>query len=82
MRLKMHRDPMWLEHGSKGVDNLFTQAFLHGKTPSKQPHEADEFGNTFNVLVEDVSDMGMAMKRKRMMFTEGKKRDRPLDHLA
>jgi hypothetical protein len=57
-------------------------SFLYCETLRKEPYEAGELRNTNDVLVSNVTDIGLAIKGKGMVFTKCKKRDGPFYDLA
>ena len=69
-------------HRLQGIGNLLPDALLYGKALGKQAHEPGELGDTDDVLMRDVAHVGMSVKRERMVLTERKEVDRPLNHLA
>jgi len=79
---KIDGDTMGLEHGIQGVGDLLPDTFLDGKAPGEETHKAGELRNADDVLVSDIADVGMPMKWQRVMLTETKKVDRPLNDLA
>src|SRR5437763_10659389 len=82
MGLEIDGDAVRREHRFQGIGDLLADAFLDGKALGKQAHEPGELGNANDVLVRDVSDVGMPMKRERVVLTQTKKVDGSLDHLA
>src|ERR1051326_5017314 len=82
MGFEIHGDTVGLKHRIQGISDLLPDPFLHRKTLGEQAHEAGELRNTDNVLVSDISHVGMPVERECVVLTEPKKLDRSLNHLA
>src|SRR6266566_9186502 len=82
MGFEIDSDSMRLEHRVQRIGDLLPDALLYGKALGKQAHEPGELGNTNDVLMRDVAQVGMPVKRERMMLTERKKVDGSLNNLA
>jgi hypothetical protein len=79
MRFQVHRHTVRLKHCVKSGDDLFPQPFLDCEALGKQANQARQFGDADDVLVWDIPDVHMPVKRECMMLTQRKKRDRPFD---
>ena len=82
MGFEVDGDPVRLEHRLQGIGDLLPDALLYSKALGKQAHEPGELGDTDDVLMCNVAHVGMSVKRQRMVLTERKEVDRPLNHLA
>src|SRR5947209_12383179 len=75
MGFEIHGYTVGLKHRIQGISDLLPDPFLHRKTLGEQAHEAGELRNTDDVLMSDISDIGMTIKRERVVLTKGKKLD-------
>ncbi len=82
MGFEVDGNPVRLEHRLQGIGDLLPDALLYSKALGKHAHEPGELGDTDDVLMRDVAHVGMSVKRQRMVLTERKEVDRPLNHLA
>src|SRR2546423_15717556 len=82
MCFEIYGDAVRLKRRIQGIGDLLPGPFLYRKALGKQAYETRELGNANNVLVSDISYVGMPVKRECMVLTEREKLDRPLDQLA
>src|ERR1700687_3292613 len=79
---QVHRDAMRLEESNELVSDLDPDSLLDGEAPREDAHQARELGDADDLLVRDVPDECVSVKRQRMVFTQRKELDRPVDQLA
>ena len=70
---KIHGHPVRTQHRLQGIGDLLPDALLHREALGKQAHQARELGNADDLLVRDISHVGMPMKREGMMPHSPKK---------
>src|SRR5262245_40875937 len=81
-RVQVDGNPVRLHQLHEVIGNLLADALLHGEPPGEQPDQPGQLRDSDDVLVRDVSDVGDAVERQRVVLTEGEERDRPFDDLA
>ena len=79
---KKNRHAVRMQHGLQSICNLLTDPFLHRKAFGKDPHETRQLGNADDVFVGNVTNIGIAVKWKSMVFAKRKKGDGSLQYLA
>ncbi len=72
---------MRFHHDRQGICDLCPNPFLYRKAFGEQPYKAGQFGDADNVIIGDVANVGMPVKWKSMVFTQGEKLNGTLDHL-
>src|SRR6266480_6075700 len=82
MSLKINGNTMRLQQGIQSVGDLLPDTLLDGEAPVEKTHKAGELGNANNVFVSNIADIGVPVKRQRVVLTETKKVDWPLNDLA
>src|SRR5689334_11725983 len=82
MRFEKNGHTVRVQHGFQGVRDLLAYSFLYGKALRKEPHQAGQLGDPDDVLVSDIPHIRLAIKWQGMVFTQSKKRDGALYHLA
>src|SRR3954469_17088678 len=82
MRFQKYRDAMRLKDTLQTVRDLPSKSLLHRKALGEQPHQACELGNTDDVFMRDVADIGLPIEGQRVVLAQRIELDRPFDYLA
>jgi hypothetical protein len=69
-RVEVHRHAMRLEDADELVSNLDPDAFLDCEAPRKQSHESGELRDADDLLVRDVRNVSVTVKRQRVMLAQ------------
>jgi hypothetical protein len=77
-----YRNAMRMQHGFPCVRNLLADSLLNRKAFGEDPHHPGEFRNPDDVLMRNVTHIGVAIKRKGVMLTQRIKRDWPFNYLT
>src|ERR1700704_4173683 len=72
-RVEVHGNAMRLEHAHQLVRDPHSDPLLDGEAPRKDANQPRQLGDSDDLLVRDVADVSVAVKRQRMMLAEGEK---------
>src|SRR5207245_4141822 len=81
-RLQVDGDAVGLEDARERRGDLASHPLLNGEPPGEETHQPGELGDADDVLVGDVTQVGVAEERKGVMLAQRMKGYRPFDHLA
>jgi hypothetical protein len=69
MCLEVDRYAMRLEHRCQGLRDLLADPLLDREALGEQAHEAGKLGDANDVLVSNISHVGVTVKWERMVLT-------------
>jgi hypothetical protein len=79
---QVHSHPVRLEVLDQPISDLLANSLLDREASRKEAHQSRELGQSNDVLMSDVGDVGDPLERQSVMFAESDERNRPFDDLA
>src|SRR4029077_13040969 len=81
-RLEVDGNPMSLQDARERLCDLAAEPFLYGEAPGEETHQPRELGDADDVLVGNVTHIGMTEEGEGVMLAERVEGNRAVDHLA
>src|SRR4030067_1344151 len=82
MVLHVDRHTMRMKHVFQCVSNLMPDPFLDSEPFSKQPHQPGQLGDTDDILVGDIPDVGVTKERESGVLAQREEINWALNDLA